>query len=93
MKINKGDILYFLGIGGIGMSALARWCHSLGAQIYGYDLQQTRLTKELEDEGMRIHYEIDVDQIPDKVVFAIYTPAVPQDNDELAFFNKSSTKS
>ena len=89
MKINRGDILYFLGIGGIGMSALARWCHSLGAQIYGYDLQQTRLTMELEDEGMKIHYDIDVSRIPDNVVYAIYTPAVPQDNSELAFFYNS----
>lgn len=71
------------------MSALARWCHSLGAEIHGYDLQQTRLTKELEDEGMNIHYEIDVNQIPEKVVYAIYTPAVPKENIELAFFTNS----
>ncbi len=49
--------VYFLGIGGIGMSALARYYHRAGAFVYGYDLTQTKLTHVLEEEGIRIHYE------------------------------------
>ncbi len=71
------------------MSALARWCHSLGASIHGYDLQPTKLTAELEKEGMIIHYNIDPDKIPENVDAAIYTPAIPKENAEYIFFAES----
>ncbi len=87
--INRNEIIYFLGIGGIGMSALARWCYSLGAKIYGYDLQQSKLTSELISEGMIIHFDDDIIQIPDNVDLVVYTPAIPDDNTELDYFKKS----
>lgn len=90
MKIKPGHTIYFLGIGGIGMSAIARWCNSLGANVFGYDLTSTRLTKALEDEGMRIHYDIDVNKIPLNVDLAIYTPAIPKNNKELQYFKSSN---
>jgi UDP-N-acetylmuramate--alanine ligase len=77
MIAGKGDILYFLGIGGIGMSALARYFQSLGAQIHGYDKTPTWLTESLQAEGMTIHFDDRPDLIPDNTKLVIYTPAVP----------------
>jgi UDP-N-acetylmuramate--alanine ligase len=82
----SGDILYFLGIGGIGMSALARYYHRRGFAIYGYDLTPTPLTQNLEREGMHIHYEEDVQRIPEGVQRVVYTPAIPADHKELQYF-------
>lgn len=84
--IFRNKILYFLGIGGIGMSALARWCQLQGAKIYGYDLQPSKLTNELISEGMNIHFETDITKIPDNIEMVIYTPAIPSDNAELKHF-------
>lgn len=77
MIAEKGDILYFIGIGGIGMSALARYFHSLGAQIHGYDKTPTPLTESLQNEGMQIHFDDRPELIPANTRLAIYTPAVP----------------
>ncbi len=82
----KTDIAYFLGIGGIGMSALARYFRSRGMTIYGYDASTTPLTKQLEAEGMHVHYGVDVSQIPEEVSRVIYTPAVPESNVEFQYF-------
>ncbi len=82
----QADILYFLGIGGIGMSALARYFQKLGCQIYGYDLTVTKLTRQLEEEGMHLHYNEDISLIPAHIDKVIYTPAIPEDNAELIFF-------
>jgi len=71
--------LYFLGIGGIGMSALARYYHSQGAEVSGYDLTPSPLTKQLEDEGLAIHYEDRPDLLPTLIDAVVYTPAVPKD--------------
>ncbi len=81
-------IMYFLGIGGIGMSALARYFLSTGASIYGYDACRTPLTAQLETEGMQIHYEEDVSLIPENVSRVIYTPAVPNTNAEFLYFKE-----
>lgn len=81
--------LYFLGIGGIGMSALARYFHHSGAQIFGYDIAESSLTKKLEAEGMIIHYDIDVSKIPENLDVVIYTPAIPDDHAELVFLRNS----
>lgn len=89
MDLKKVSKLYFLGIGGIGMSALARYFKKLGAEIYGYDLTKSPLTKTLEQEGMHIHYETDVSKIPDDIDVAVYTPAIPADHDELLFLKES----
>lgn len=74
----EGHALYFLGIGGIGMSALARFFNSLGVKISGYDKTETALTRALESEGMRIHYTDDFNSFDVKSVFVIYTPAIPK---------------
>jgi len=80
------DIVYFLGIGGIGMSALARYFHFRGMTIYGYDAGRTPLTRQLEAEGMHIHYTDDVSQIPKNINRVIYTPAIPESNAEFLYF-------
>jgi UDP-N-acetylmuramate-alanine ligase len=75
--------IYFLGIGGIGMSALARYYKHQGAEVCGYDLTSSPLTKQLEMEGMAIHYEDLPNLLPPLIDVVIYTPAVPQDLEEL----------
>lgn len=79
MKNGEGHTIYFLGIGGIGMSALARYYHSLGYTIAGYDLTPSPLTKLLENEGMAIHYEDNPELLPALIDMVIYTPAVSSD--------------
>ena len=61
-------IAYFLGVGGIGMSALARFYQSKGFEIYGYDLTETPLTKALKSEGMNLHYSDAKEDIPKEVI-------------------------
>lgn len=78
------NTVYFLGIGGIGMSALARYYRSRGWSVAGYDRTSSPLTKQLEDEGMSIHYEDDPRLLPDLIDKVIYTPAVPKDLNEIA---------
>jgi UDP-N-acetylmuramate--alanine ligase len=78
---------YFIGIGGIGMSAIARYFKSAGYSVSGYDKTPSALTARLEKEGIAVHYEDDISAIPkDKEnTFVIYTPAVPADMDELRY--------
>ncbi|MBK9256956.1 MAG: UDP-N-acetylmuramate--L-alanine ligase [Saprospiraceae bacterium] len=78
--------VYFIGIGGIGMSAIARYFLANGRNVFGYDRTRTVLTEKLELEGMMIHYTDDVSQIPEEIELVIYTPAVPQDHKELNYF-------
>lgn len=83
--------VYFLGIGGIGMSALARWFNANGYKVGGYDKTSTALTQTLSSEGMDIHYDDKVGRIPTlfyqkETSLVIYTPAIPQDNLELIYF-------
>jgi UDP-N-acetylmuramate--alanine ligase len=88
--------VYFLGIGGIGMSALARYYKYAGAQVAGYDCTPSPLTAELEREGIAIHYDDDVSLIPPAFTAApektvvIYTPAVPANHSELSYFRNSN---
>jgi UDP-N-acetylmuramate--alanine ligase len=70
--------IYFIGIGGIGMSALARYYNGRGVSIYGYDKTETELTHQLSAEHMNIHYEDRPDLIPDDVDLFVITPAVPK---------------
>ena len=89
--------VYLLGIGGIGMSALARYFKADGKVVSGYDKTPTPLTQNLSDEGIEIHFEDDVNRIPVAVrnvdnksqVLVILTPAVPADHSELAFFKSN----
>lgn len=83
--------VYFLGIGGIGMSALARYFLHEGYAVAGYDRTRSHLTGELEAEGAAVHYEDDVRLIPEgfldpKGTMVVYTPAVPQDHSEYRYF-------
>jgi UDP-N-acetylmuramate--alanine ligase len=85
--------VYFIGIGGIGMSALARYFHLHGAKVHGYDRTETELTRALAAEGMTIHYVDDPAFIPvEGVDLAIYTPAVPNDHRELNYFLEKGQK-
>lgn len=81
--------LYFIGIGGIGMSAIARFFHAGGMNVSGYDKTQTALTKEMEKEGIAIHYEENVDMIPKKVDMVVYTPAIPVEHLELVYYREN----
>ena len=68
------------------MSALARYFKERGMEIYGYDLTPTPLTKELENAGITIHYEEDIELIPENIDFVVYTPAIPAENKEYRYF-------
>ena len=84
--------VYFIGIGGIGMSALARYFHSKGATVSGYDKTPSSLTKELEQEGMKIHFEENVALIPKDAALVVYTPAVPKEHKELQYYQEHGYK-
>jgi UDP-N-acetylmuramate--alanine ligase len=90
MKIGKLNIIYFLGIGGIGMSALARYYHAKGYEIHGYDKTQTPLTSQLLEEGMHIHFEENIHKIPENIEFIVYTPAIPAEHKELIYFKQNN---
>ena len=89
MDLSKINNLYFLGIGGIGMSALARYFNRQGKLIAGYDLTPTPLTALLEQEGMQIHYTEDISKIPEETDVVVYTPAIPAENKEFVYLQKS----
>ena len=85
--------IYFLGAGGIGMSALVRYYLSEGWKVGGYDRTETELTHRLSAEGAMVHYEDDPDQIPEAFrdpahTLVVYTPAIPTDHKELAWFRE-----
>ena len=85
--------VYFIGAGGIGMSAIARFFMSRGLVVAGYDKTPSALTRQLEREGMLIHYEEDLSEIPHvcknpKACLVVYTPAIPADHKELQFFRE-----
>ncbi len=89
--MNEYNNIYFVGIGGIGMSALARYFNRIGKQVAGYDRTQTELTHELEKEGIVVHYTDDINLIKDGFrdavkTLVVYTPAVPKDHAELNYF-------
>ena len=85
-------VVYFIGIGGIGMSAIARFFHSRGVKVSGYDKTATALTKELEASGIAVHYEDNVDLIPKDAELVVYTPAVPKDHKELVYYQQNGYK-
>ena len=86
MTLTKINTVYFLGIGGIGMSALAHFFLNQGKQVYGYDLNATDITSQLTDAGAHIIFEEDVVQIPKDVDIVIYTPAVPKEHAAYQYF-------
>lgn len=85
MEIGKVKHMYFLGIGGIGMSALARYFNQLGMKVSGYDKTSTALTKQLTTEGIDIHFVDDPGLISSDVEMVVYTPAIPKETKLLQF--------
>ena len=79
--------IYFIGIGGIGMSAIARYYNFKGLKVSGYDKTPSELTLALESEGIEVHYEDNIDFIPKDIehTLVVYTPAVPKDMGELVY--------
>lgn len=93
MEIKDIQSVYFVGAGGIGMSAIARYFISRGMVVGGYDKTPSDLTRQLEKEGMLIHYEENVNLIPQacrqkESCLVIYTPAIPAEHKELQYFRK-----
>lgn len=91
MNIETIQSVYFVGAGGIGMSALIRYFLSLGKRVAGYDRTPSELTARLVEEGAVIHYEEDVNQIPEwcrdaATTLIVYTPAIPNEHAELNYF-------
>ena len=90
MNLDNINSIYFIGIGGIGMSALARYFKSKGCEVAGYDKTSTSLTDQLIAEGMKIHFEDDIKQLPEQLDLVIYTPAIPGDHQELNHLMKGT---
>ena len=89
MKLEQYDSVYFLGIGGIGMSAIARWFKHKGMRVAGYDRTPTPLTHELIEEGMEIHFDDRIEFIPGYIskekTLVVFTPAIPNNHREHAY--------
>lgn len=93
MKLTDVNRAYFIGIGGIGMSALARWFYANGTPVAGYDKTESSLTKKLVEEGMPVHYDDSLELIADEYLksegtLVVYTPAIPADHMEFNFFQE-----
>ena len=94
MGLKDIKAVYFVGAGGIGMSAIARYFMKKGLIVAGYDKTPSDLTRQLEKEGMLIHYEENIDEIPhickqQDACLIIYTPAIPAEHKEMAFFREN----
>lgn len=94
MEIKDIQAVYFVGAGGIGMSAVARYFRQKGLVVAGYDKTPSDLTRKLEQEEIQLHYEENVDLIPSacknpSTTLVVYTPAIPETHKELAFFRKN----
>ena len=95
MEIKDIKSVYFIGAGGIGMSAIARYFINCGLVVAGYDKTPSELTRRLEKEGMLIHYKEDVNEIPfackqKDSCLVIYTPAIPDNHAELTYFRENA---
>ena len=93
MDVNTLKSVYFIGAGGIGMSALVRYFLSIGKKVAGYDRTPSELTQKLIAEGAAIHYEENVEAIPNEFLnpnttLIIYTPAIPSTHVELIYFQE-----
>lgn len=92
IELKNIKVIYFIGIGGIGMSALARYFKEKGVAVSGYDKTRTKLTSELESSGIAIHYEERTDLIPKDADVVVYTPAIPADHAELVYYRNNNYK-
>ncbi|PSR52234.1 UDP-N-acetylmuramate--L-alanine ligase [Adhaeribacter arboris] len=95
MRSESYKYIYFLGIGGIGMSAIARYFNAKGLPVWGYDKTPTPLTQALLEEGIQIHFEDEINLIPDKVkqnreqTLVVLTPAIPAEHREWEYFREN----
>ncbi|WP_422859133.1 UDP-N-acetylmuramate--L-alanine ligase [Flagellimonas sp. S174] len=94
MKLKDIHNVFFVGIGGIGMSALARYFNYLGKQVVGYDRVESPITKELQAHGVAVHFQDDLELIPESFkskneTLVVYTPAVPDTHSQLQYFRKN----
>ncbi len=93
MRFNDIHTVYFVGIGGIGMSALARFFNTMGKRVIGYDKTETRLTNKLVEEGVQVHYEDHGEQVLEGLdktnTIVIYTPAIPKNHGEIQAFESA----
>ncbi|MEJ8755806.1 UDP-N-acetylmuramate--L-alanine ligase [Pontibacter sp. H259] len=96
MRLEDYKNIYFLGIGGIGMSAIARWFHAKGFPVWGYDKTSTPLTQALEQEGIKVHYDDAVTNLPQEVLqdkentLVVLTPAIPAEHAEWNYLKAQS---
>jgi len=96
MNFDNIKYVYFLGIGGIGMSALARYFNAMGKSVSGYDKTKTSLTDELVSEGIEVHFDDDIESIKSEIkkekseVLVVFTPAIPKEHSELKYFQKNN---
>ncbi|MEJ8816499.1 UDP-N-acetylmuramate--L-alanine ligase [Lacibacter sp. H407] len=86
IQLNDIKEVYFVGIGGIGMSAIARFFNEKGVKVSGYDKTVTPLTSQLEAEGIEVHYKEEVERIPKNVQLVVYTPAIPKEHKEYQYY-------
>ena len=91
-KVLQTNTIYLVGIGGIGMSALARYFRRQGKEVSGYDRSVSALTAQLETEGMNIHYTDDPAFVPCDTGLVIYTPAIPVTNRQLKYCREVGMK-
>ena len=90
--LDKIREVYFIGIGGIGMSAIARFFHAKGVKVSGYDKTPTVLTRELEASGIEVHYEENLSLINENADLVVYTPAIPAAHKELVYYREKGKK-
>jgi len=88
MDLKNIQRVYFVGIGGIGMSAIARFFNENGVKVSGYDRTETTLTRQLSAEGMQIHYTDDVNLVDPQANLVVYTPAIPPTHTELKWYRE-----
>ncbi len=88
MQLESVRTIVFLGIGGIGMSALARYCHERGKRVSGYDRTPSMITRSLEQRGIAVHYEESLAAIVPDADLVVYTPAIPSSHIELAYYRQ-----
>jgi UDP-N-acetylmuramate--alanine ligase len=90
IELNNITKIYFIGIGGIGMSAIARYFNTKGVYVAGYDKTSTPLTKQMESEGIKIHYHDSIELLDREAGLVVYTPAVANDHREYIFYRQNN---
>lgn len=90
INLSTIQTVYFIGIGGIGMSAIARYFLSKGVQVFGYDKTETAFTQQLAEEGIKIQYQDNINVIQKEIDVVIYTPAIPSNNNILQYYKTNN---